>query len=63
MQDKTKFFLILFILVGVMCFAQTPPTPRAVNEAPPPPAFPVDGGLVILIAAGAFYGVKKSLKH
>ncbi|WP_434037177.1 PID-CTERM protein-sorting domain-containing protein [Formosa sp. 4Alg 33] len=29
----------------------------------PPTGVPIDGGLAILIAAGAYYGVKKSLKH
>ena len=63
MQHKTKLFLFIFLLAGILCFAQTdiPPTP-AVNGVPPP-GTPIDGGLAILIAAGAYYGIKKSLKQ
>ncbi|WP_159024239.1 PID-CTERM protein-sorting domain-containing protein [Formosa sp. L2A11] len=64
MQNKYKFILLVFLLAGSMCFAQsgnnTPPTPST-QGAPTPPGAPVDGGLSLLIAAGAFYGIKKSL--
>ncbi|MFB9052076.1 PID-CTERM protein-sorting domain-containing protein [Formosa undariae] len=63
MQYKTKFFLILFMLVGVMCFAQDVPAPDPEGRGINPPGMPIDGGLAILIAAGAYYGIRKSLKH
>lgn len=35
---------------------QEPPAPQA-----PPPGLPVDGGILILVASGLFYGIKKKL--
>jgi len=36
------------------------------GDGPPPPTppvgLPVDGGVLVLLAAGVFYGVKKSFK-
>ncbi|WP_435135902.1 PID-CTERM protein-sorting domain-containing protein [Formosa sp. A9] len=62
MQHKTKIFLILFFFAGVLCFAQeTPPTPD--GRGPTPPGTPIDGGLVVLLVAGACYGIKKSSKR
>ena len=51
------------MLVGVMCFAQDLPAPDPEGRGAPVPPAPIDGGLAILIAAGAYYGIKKSLKH
>ena len=60
MGNKNKNILLLIallLLVVPAVFAQTPPAPQQ-----PPPQLPVDGGLVALVVAGLFYGIKKSLK-
>ncbi|MBP1838722.1 PID-CTERM protein-sorting domain-containing protein [Formosa algae] len=64
MNQKFKLILFVFLMVGTTCFSQSdvPPTP-AVQGAPPPPGTPIDGGITILLAAGAYYGIKKSIKR
>ncbi len=59
MKLINKYSLILFI--GCLFFANSvlaggPPIP-------PDPGVPIDGGLTLLIAAGAGYGIKKLRKH
>ncbi|PHS07845.1 MAG: hypothetical protein COA88_07855 [Kordia sp.] len=60
-HNKQKaFFLVLALLFTV-------PALFAVQELPPPspqgpPGLLVDGGIVALLVAGLFYGVKKSFK-
>ncbi|WP_055436150.1 PID-CTERM protein-sorting domain-containing protein [Lacinutrix algicola] len=58
-QNKKPFASILFVLISFVCSAQT-------QNPPPPPAgpsgpvgLPVDGGLIILFAAGLLYGIYK----
>jgi hypothetical protein len=48
--------LLIFICIAVpvMCMAQGPPDPEDT---------PIDGGLSLLIAAGAAYGIKKHRDH
>lgn len=43
-------FTILLLTTAVVAFAQGPPGP---------PATPIDGGLSLLLAGGAAYGIKK----
>ncbi|WP_299250441.1 PID-CTERM protein-sorting domain-containing protein [uncultured Lacinutrix sp.] len=59
-QNKKPFASILFVLISFVCSAQTQ------NPPPPPPAgpsgpvgLPIDGGLIILFAAGFLYGIYK----
>lgn len=59
-KNKNIFLLTILLLVVVpTVFAQ---------DAPPPPAqqgpveLPIDGGVIALVLAGLFYGIKKSLK-
>lgn len=56
----TKINISFFLLIGCMFFTNTiiagPPIP-------PDPGVPVDGGLSILIAAGAGYGINKLRKN
>jgi len=61
-----KFLSILLIVVGISSysFAGPPPPPHsgATGGHPgcwPPPCIPVDGGISLLIAAGAIYGGRK----
>jgi hypothetical protein len=53
-QVKAKIFqsiiIIALISLPVICLAQGPPDPEDT---------PIDGGLSLLLAAGAAYGVKK----
>jgi len=60
-HNKQKaFFLVLALLFTVPALfaieAGDPPPPT------PPPGLPVDGGVLALLVAGLFYGVKKSFK-
>ena len=53
---KKKSLITLVIVVGVSLIANgqgLPPPP------PPPPGLPIDGGIMVLLAAGLFYGIKK----
>lgn len=58
-------FILLFIFVASIssvCVAQLPPPPPPPEDEPgcwPPPCIPIDGGISLLIAAGAIYGGKK----
>jgi len=47
---KTKYFLSLSLIFLSIA---------AIAQPPPPPATPIDGGLGILLAGGAVYGIKK----
>lgn len=53
------FILILFFLNQTM-FGAAPPPPPPPPGCWPPPCIPIDGGVSILIVAGALYGAKKS---
>lgn len=60
-QNKKTIASILFVLISFVCLAQgsgnpPPPTP------PPPPGFPIDGGVMGVLALGLLYGVKKLLR-
>ena len=50
----TAFFMMIAIALPLLTLAQGPPDP---NDAP------IDGGLSLLIAAGAAYGLKKYKEH
>lgn len=45
---KITILTVCFVFISVAAFAQGAP-----------PATPIDGGLSVLLAAGALYGVKK----
>ncbi|KAB8152175.1 hypothetical protein EZY14_015090 [Kordia sp. TARA_039_SRF] len=56
--------LLCFVIVAVAFVTQThaqivPPPPGP----PPPPGFPIDAGLVGVLAAGVLYGIRKKLKN
>ncbi len=64
---NSKFSLILIFTVGLttFCVAGTPPPPPD-PVGPgcwPPPCIPIDGGISLLIAAGAIYGGRKLYKN
>jgi hypothetical protein len=65
---KKYISLILFVsffLISSEAMAQggTPPcpdgSPQPCSGPPNPPGTPIDGGIAILLAAGAAYGIKK----
>lgn len=49
-------FICVFIAIGI---AAPPPPPAGGPICWPPPCVPIDGGISLLIAAGAIYGGKK----
>lgn len=57
-HNKQKSFLLVvalfFTMSALYAVEVTPPPPT------PPPGLPVDGGVLALLVAGLFYGVKKS---
>ncbi len=70
MKKLTKFwpilFLFLFLTIGNTVSAQLagggpPGDPDGGGDPPcwPPPCIPIDGGLGVLLAAGAIFGGKK----
>jgi len=59
---NTRFILILFFVIGFasLCVALPPPPPSGGSpDCWPPPCVPIDGGISLLIAAGAIYGGRK----
>ncbi len=61
MKRKSINFLLiaLFLLISNSGFSQiVPPAP---NQRPGP-GLPIDGGVVVLLVAGAAYGIKKLRK-
>ncbi|MES2514164.1 MAG: hypothetical protein V4580_08460 [Bacteroidota bacterium] len=66
MNKKTLFITLFTIGFGFLCDAAISPPPSG-NTPPsggsptcwPPPCIPIDGGISLLIAAGAIYGGKK----
>ncbi len=50
-------FICVFIAIGIA--APPPPPPAGGPGCWPPPCVPIDGGISLLIAAGAIYGGKK----
>ena len=50
---------ILFLLISFVSVAQGVPPPPA---PPPPPGLPIDGGILVTLAIGLFYGVSRFLK-
>ena len=60
---KTNALILLgaFLLLTAVSFAAFPPPPPPASGPPcwPPPCIPIDGGITLLMAAGAAYGAKK----
>lgn len=58
-QNKRIIASILFVLISVVCVAQSPPPPGP----PPPPALALDGGVIFGLCCGLMYGAVKLVKH
>lgn len=58
---KSKIQLIGFFILSAYtsCFAAPAPPPTGGAACWPPPCIPIDGGISLLIAAGAIYGGSK----
>lgn len=64
-QFKRIFFIGVFMLAfAAIGVAQGPPGggPPSGGNCIPPPCVPIDGGIGLLLAAGALYGGKKLLE-
>ena len=64
-MGKRFLLLLLFaVIVTAVCNALPPPPPSGgVPDCWPPPCIPIDGGISLLIAAGAIYGGRKLYKN
>jgi hypothetical protein len=63
MKKKKLLILLTFLMIGMtmnVCLAQTGTDPG--DPSTDDPAAPVDGGISLLLAAGAVYGGRK-LQH
>ena len=58
---RSLVLLVFIVLSGSLAYAGAPPPPSTSGDPGcwPPPCVPVDGGISLLIAAGAAYGAKK----
>lgn len=61
MKTKIYFTLVFTFYIISFCNAAAPPPPSGGGTPGcwPPPCVPIDGGISLLIAAGAIYGGKK----
>jgi hypothetical protein len=57
---RIRLIIISIFILGItsICIAQPPPPPGGPG-CWPPPCVPIDGGISLLIAAGAIYGGRK----
>lgn len=51
--------LVLVLFGSFFSFSAPPPPSTGTPTCWPPPCIPVDGGVSLLVAAGALYGAKK----
>ena len=61
MQNTRIIASILFVLISFVCAAQPGGTLPPPPGPPQPVGFPIDGGVLIGICVGLFYGAKKLL--
>jgi hypothetical protein len=57
-QKKRIFASILFVLISFVCTAQGAPVLPPPGP-PPPVGLPIDGGVLLGVCIGLFYGTKK----
>ena len=66
-MNKKIILLFSFIIISnAICNAMPPPPPSGSGGGFgcwPPPCVPIDGGISLLIAAGAIYGGRKLYKN
>lgn len=54
-----SLLILALVLVATITFAQGGPPPQPGPGPPSPPAVPIDGGILALLAGGIAYGAKK----
>lgn len=61
MKLKPLLPLVIFVFLSTIAIAGPPPPPPPNSGPPcwPPPCIPIDGGITLLMAAGAAFGAKK----
>ena len=60
MTSKKHILTFLLATLNLVIFAAVPPPPPGTGPGCwPPPCMPIDGGISILMMAGAAYGAKK----
>lgn len=61
MNLRVSYFTLFFLALIAVSYAAVPPPPPPGNGPPcwPPPCIPIDGGITLLMAAGAAFGAKK----
>ncbi|MFO0358115.1 MAG: PID-CTERM protein-sorting domain-containing protein [Sphingobacteriaceae bacterium] len=61
MNLRLLLVTVFFIGLVAVSFAGPPPPPPPNSGPPcwPPPCIPIDGGITLLMAAGAAFGAKK----
>lgn len=61
-KNRNLLILLVFLYITSITFAAAPPPPPPPPSPGcwPPPCIPIDGGVSILLLAGAMYGAKKS---
>ncbi len=61
---KSKLIVIFIFIISNLSYAATfPPGGGGPPGCWPPPCVPIDGGVSLLIAAGAIYGGRKLYKN
>lgn len=67
MKFRITLTAIITVFSVLICFAGPPPPPSGASGGGfacwPPPCVPIDGGISLLIAAGAMYGGRKLYKN
>lgn len=56
---KAGILFLFFLCLTQVVLSAPPPPPAGTPGCWPPPCIPIDGGISVLIAAGAAYGAKK----
>lgn len=59
MNFKHIIYTVFFLFLSAVSISAPPPPPGTGPSCWPPPCIPIDGGITMLMAAGAAYGVKK----
>ena len=56
MKEKSLLTLVIVVCCSLCVNGQAVPPPI---PPPPPPGLPIDGGILFLLVAGLFYGIRK----
>ncbi|TXE08330.1 hypothetical protein ES711_07430 [Gelidibacter salicanalis] len=63
-NKKVKTTILAVLMTAVHAIAQVEKLPQPHERSgPPPPGFPIDDGLIFLVAAALIFGIYKILKY